>query len=125
MLDQSSGIFDNIVGTADELGGQMSAVLNCESVPSILNNGLPRAGNNSSDGVETIPVTSGSVDDVPWTDRGIVDLSHDIVGDRAMSFVNVLMAMPYKIDIVFDEQRLEGGLAFETGGGTDVPWAMA
>lgn len=103
VLDQSRSVFDNIVGTADEFGGQMGAVLNCESVPTILNNSLSRAGNNSSDGIETIPVTGGSVDDVPWTNRVIVDLSHNTVGDSAMSFVDMLMAVHDRIDIVFDE----------------------
>lgn len=93
MLDQSCGIFDNTFGTADELGGQVSAVVNSESIPAILNNGLPRAGNNIFDTIETILVPSGSVDDIPWTNRIVVNLGHNIISDSTMSFVDMLMAM--------------------------------
>jgi hypothetical protein len=125
VLDQSGSIKDGIVATSNKLSGQVSAVMDGEQAPAIGRDDLTGSGDIRRGGsVQTIVVTTSTIDNVPRVSGVGVDLFSGTIPDSGVAFIEVLVARKYEVHTVLIEDGLESGLTLDTLRRTDIPGAV-
>jgi len=107
-LVQSCSIKHGVVTASNELGRQVSAVVNGEQIPSVDGaDDFARRGHQWQGGsVKAVIMASGAIDDVPRS-SGVVKLLGHTIGDSCVALVEMLMAMQDKVDTVLKEEGFE------------------